>query len=563
MEFWRKLLLSHTQVLNHKESKYAMLRGYFNVIMVLIAAFYTVMDLYNGQDQFFGWYTLMIVVGIVGIWLNRNQYYLAVNIILILFSNAIVFIFADADTPYGGIYFYFIGTALTALILFGYSNLAWGFFFVLVSIGLGTLAELYDFNLVPSPLASASVHQISFLSSLIAGTLSCSFIVYFLIRENYFSEQTLERSQVELLKTTDELRKSQERFELALQGTHAGVYEWRVATNEIFISSYWKKLLGYEDHELEPMTIDVYQSLMHPEESVNVQLYMQEVMEQPKPYQNELRLRTKSGGYKWFLDSGIAKTDEAGNVIMLVGAIVDVNDRKLAEQELMLKNNQLAKTNEELDRFVYSASHDMRAPLSSLLGLIHLAEIGKPSEEQKTYLTMMKDRIHVMEGFIREVTDYSRNTRLGLSLNPVSLHTVVKDVVSNLSYAEEGRNVRVIIEIDPSLSITTDVTRVKVVLNNLISNAYKYHQPSGDRYIRVRAVVRGSLVYVAVEDNGRGIPSEHHHRIFEMFFRASEDSEGSGLGLYIVKETLQKLGGDISVQSESGKGSTFTFTLPV
>jgi PAS domain S-box-containing protein len=367
-----------------------------------------------------------------------------------------------------------------------------------------------------------------------------------------------------LIKTSKELQESKERFELAVKGTRAGIYEWSLKDNSIYISSSWKELLGYDEQELNSISINTFISFIHPEDRDRTSHLIDQVLKNLQPYQGETRMRTKSGEYKWFLDSGIVKADADGNASHVIGSLIDIDGRKKAEKEIIVKNNQLAKTNEELDRFVYSASHDMRAPLSSLLGLIHLSEKTSQLDELRLYNSMMKDRIQVMEGFIKEVTDYSRNTRLELSLSKISLANLVRDVVDHLSYSRINIKMKVVVEIESELTITTDPSRVKVILNNLISNAYKYHRDEVENpFIRITAYQSANQVLISIEDNGRGIGREHHHRIFDMFYRASENSEGSGLGLYIVKETLEKLGGDISVHSETGKGSTFTFALPI
>jgi signal transduction histidine kinase len=235
---------------------------------------------------------------------------------------------------------------------------------------------------------------------------------------------------------------------------------------------------------------------------------------------------------------------------------------KIAE-EITQKNTQLAKTNEELDRFVYSASHDMRAPLSSLLGLINLCEKTADPNEVRMYLELMKGRIKTMEGFIREVTDYSRNTRLEIVADEVALESVIMETTRNLSYIEVSKRVRVEIQPSCKLNLCTDAGRLKVIFNNLISNAYRYHRfDQDDPYIIFSAKKENGMVTIHVEDNGTGILPEHHQKIFDMFFRASLTSEGSGLGLYIVKETLQKLGGSIWVESDFGKRTRFSFSIP-
>jgi signal transduction histidine kinase len=258
------------------------------------------------------------------------------------------------------------------------------------------------------------------------------------------------------------------------------------------------------------------------------------------------------------------RTESETNTTFVLGSLIDIDDRKKAEQEILLKNDQLAKINEELDRFVYSASHDMRAPLSSLLGLIDLSERTNQPNELKEYHRMMRDRIKVMEGFIKEVTDYSRNARLELLLDKHALAVMVNEVVDNLAYSLVDKKMQISVDIDPSLIISTDAGRLKIVLSNIVSNAFKYHNPSAENpFIAITASVVGHQIVISIKDNGLGIAKEHHQKIFGMFYRASEISDGSGLGLYIVKETLGKLNGTISFQSEVAVGSTFSIYLPI
>jgi len=390
-------------------------------------------------------------------------------------------------------------------------------------------------------------------------------MVYFLINRNRDAEQTL-------IRTSTDLKRSEERYSMALRGTKAGIYEWRVKEDLVIVSEYWKNLLGYSYTELQNLTSQTFLTFVHADDLVQTTKSIAVHLQDHLPYQNELRLRTKSGTYKWFQDSGVFQLGTDGSPRVVVGSIIDIDERKKAEEELALKNIQLAKTNEELDRFVYSASHDMRAPLSSLLGLIHLSEKTDNPQEVSLLLNMMKDRIKTMEGFIKEVTDYSRNTRLDLWRNtrldllptPVNLKTLALEIIQTLAYPLMNKKVRIEVLIDSTLEILTDPSRLKVIINNLVSNAYKYHRfDQADPYIIISTLQKGDHVLLTIKDNGTGISPEHHTRIFDMFYRASESSEGSGLGLYIVKETLDKLKGNISVQSSAGNGAEFTVTLPL
>ncbi|MBX2915268.1 MAG: PAS domain-containing sensor histidine kinase [Cyclobacteriaceae bacterium] len=553
---YRDFLVGKKEIPSRTDFKYAKLRSQFAGIILTVALFYIILDSSNGVTVFIPFYGLMIAGGLASFFFNRQQKYTAATLTQLIMLNLLVFIFADVDHPYGGVYFYFITCAGVGLILFNYYNRVLSVLFALLPVLLGLVAFYADLNLIPEPSYEPHMVRMNFVSNMIIGILSNGFVVYFLINRNREIEQNL-------VQTSNDLRKSEERFLMALHGTKAGVYEWRMAENSIYVSADWKRLLGYQEHELNNLREEDFSPLVFPEDRARTRQLIGEHLVLQKPYQNEFRLLTKNGVYKWFQDSGVFKQDENGKTV-LVGTLIDIDERKKAEAELALKNEQLAKTNEELDRFVYSASHDMRAPLSSLLGLIHLSEKTDRPEEVGLFLQMMKDRIKTMEGFIKEVTDYSRNKRLDLLPTPVKLNELVREVVQNLAYSVVNKKVHIDVQIDPTLEISTDPNRLKVIINNLVSNAYKYHKfDQPNPFINISALKKGDHLLLTVKDNGMGISPEHHNRIFDMFYRASESSEGSGLGLYIVKETLDKLEGNISVQSDVGDGSEFTVTLPL
>ncbi|NOS93965.1 MAG: GHKL domain-containing protein [Cyclobacteriaceae bacterium] len=235
-----------------------------------------------------------------------------------------------------------------------------------------------------------------------------------------------------------------------------------------------------------------------------------------------------------------------------------------SEKEILMKNELLSKTNQELDRFVYSASHDLKAPLSSMLGLIEIAQRTDDPNEVKACLEMMKGRVKNLDEFILEIINYSRNSRLDLHKEPVDLFELTKEVVDNLKYAEGFEQIYFKYNFPPDLKIKTDRGRLRVVLNNLISNSLKYHDSSKDnQVVEVNAYQESNFLKMMVKDNGIGIAAEHQTKIFEMFYRASEKSKGSGLGLYIVQETIHKMNGKIKVASDVGVGTSFEIEVPV
>ncbi len=226
------------------------------------------------------------------------------------------------------------------------------------------------------------------------------------------------------------------------------------------------------------------------------------------------------------------------------------------------QNLELTKTNEELDRFVYSASHDLRSPLSSIKGLVNIFELDKAAKKEE-YLPKINDRIDTMDKFIKEITDYSRNSRVQVSFEYVLLFPLVNEVVSSIQYADNVDKIFFNIEIDEDFVIRSDEYRIKIILNNLISNAIKYADLKKEKpCVIVKAIKEEDVAIVQVIDNGIGIRDEFINKIFNMFYRATEQSTGSGLGLYIVSESVRKLKGTVEVESALGKGSTFSLRLP-
>lgn len=233
-----------------------------------------------------------------------------------------------------------------------------------------------------------------------------------------------------------------------------------------------------------------------------------------------------------------------------------IEKEKIAQQ----KNNELRKVNEELDRFVYSVSHDLRSPLSSILGLINLARRSSEPEELNQYLEMIRDRVLSQDHFIREIIDFSRNARTAVMYEDIVLYDLVETVFDTLRYNPGADRITFRNLAPRHLKISSDRRRLTIILSNLIGNAIKYHDlKKPDPTVEVGYTREMNTLYV--EDNGTGIPPEHINQVFDMFFRASEQSSGSGLGLFITREAVEKLRGGISVSSVHGKGSTFYVTL--
>lgn len=232
-----------------------------------------------------------------------------------------------------------------------------------------------------------------------------------------------------------------------------------------------------------------------------------------------------------------------------------------SKQEIETKNKDLTIVNKELDRFVYSASHDLRSPISSLKGLVDILKTEDDPEEIKNYLNLMDIVLDKQDQFIRDIIDYSRNKRTISSLEQVSLSEIVDDAITTLQYIENVKK----IAIEKQLAVDTlysDDLRLRIIINNLLSNAIKYADFSKEKPFITISVYRSIDTFtIEVEDNGIGINKEAQSRIFDMFF-VTNKNKGTGLGLYIVKESVEMMKGTISVESENTIGSKFIITLP-
>ena len=240
----------------------------------------------------------------------------------------------------------------------------------------------------------------------------------------------------------------------------------------------------------------------------------------------------------------------------------EITTRKKAEEKLQGTNQELSKRNTELDNFVYSVSHDLRAPIASVLGLINLAKKDVDVHMKDMYLDMILKSAIQQDHFIKEILDQSRNSRLEVIREEILFRPLIDETFNQLKFATNaGQPVERVIKINQDQPFFSDRWRLKVILNNIISNAIRYRN-GRDPVIKVNVDITAFAASVAIEDNGKGIEKDHLPNIYKMFYRATDDGAGSGLGLYIVKEAIEKLNGHINIESEVGRGTTVKLQIP-
>lgn len=233
----------------------------------------------------------------------------------------------------------------------------------------------------------------------------------------------------------------------------------------------------------------------------------------------------------------------------------------VSKKEIEAKNENLMLVNHELDRFVYSASHDLRSPITSLKGLIEITQLEDDPNLIKRYLNLMHQSLAKQDRFINDIIDYSKNKRKEVVMEPVSLQELFDEAISQLMHIENANRIKFTKELLVD-EIQSDNLRLKIIISNLISNAIKYaDNEKQEMYVSIKTYLIDGFHKIEVSDNGIGINDEYKDNIFEMYFGTNKN-KGSGLGLYIVKEAVENIKGNISVSSQSNIGSKFIVTIP-
>jgi PAS domain S-box-containing protein len=329
-----------------------------------------------------------------------------------------------------------------------------------------------------------------------------------------------------------------------------------------WVNPAFTRITGYSFEEVRGKTPGSF--LLGPQSDKEVSKMMGDKLKAGEGFKDvEIINYTKEGKPYWLSIEVQPIHDRKGNVVQFIAIESDISERKAIQRALIDRNEELIKTNAELDRFVYSASHDLRAPIASLLGLIEVARLELDREKLDELMEMQKKSLNRLDRFIKDIVDHSRNTRLGLDSESISFDTLIHSAFEQLQFMDNVRRIKKIINIRQEGEFYSSPTRLDVIFNNLISNAIKYADLKKEQsLIEIDIHCTASEAKIIVRDNGEGIPCDALKKIFDMFFRASAKGTGSGLGLYIVKEAIQKLRGTIIVNSELDRGTEFIVQIP-
>ncbi len=325
--------------------------------------------------------------------------------------------------------------------------------------------------------------------------------------------------------------------------------------------------------------------MVHPDDVAAARTTFLDASAQQAPFSVLYRLRRQDGRYRWVVDTGAPRFDRAGRFDGFVGTIFDIHEQKQAEQalqrlttnlrtardqaqslntELQASNEQLRRTNVDLDNFIYTASHDLKAPITNIEGLAHalhdqLPTTGALAEAVAPLLGMMQDSI---ERFQRTLDHLSDVTKLQKEhdqpLTQVALGTVVAEVCLDLQPLLRSSGVRLETDVSTCPAVAFSPKNLRSVVYNLLSNALKYRDPARPLHVSLSCHPEGNYLIFKVQDNGLGLDASQQAELFTMFRRFHVGVEGSGIGLYMVKKIVENSGGKLLVESTPGVGSVFS-----
>jgi PAS domain S-box-containing protein len=396
------------------------------------------------------------------------------------------------------------------------------------------------------------------------------------------------------------LRRSEERFHLAVQGSSDGIWDWNLLTGEAYYSPRFKQSLQFAPHEFDD-TIEAFRARLHPLDAQRVWKAVEAHLSDRSVYDVEYRLRTKDDSYRWFRARGQAVWDATGRPTRMAGAMTDITGNKLAAEQLRdsfievtearvkleeqttlleLRNAELAEARQRAEmaakvksEFLANMSHEIRTPMTAILGFADILlgdGAAQDAAEQRKYLeTIKRNGEHLLE-IINGILDLSKIDAGCMALERMRCapSKLVAEVSSLMRIRAEAKGLTLTVDMSQPLptTIETDPLRLKQILINLLANAIKFTETGGVSIaVRHEQLAGRSLLEFAVTDTGIGMSPELTNRLFKPFTQADASTTrrygGTGLGLTISRRFANMLGGDIAVSSLPGQGSTFRVTV--
>jgi PAS domain S-box-containing protein len=359
------------------------------------------------------------------------------------------------------------------------------------------------------------------------------------------------------------LRVTQARLESTLEASSVGTWTWDIASDRLIADEFTARMFSVAaGAAAEGLPAAAYLQVVHEEDRAHVADALERAIQLCSAYDIEYRVRQSGGAFRWLQARGRVESDGAGQATYFHGAVIDITDRKLSELSLRDNNQQLERSNRDLEDFAYIASHDLKTPLSGIKSAALWLEedLHDLSDESRKLLGLMRSRINRMERLLDDLLTYSRVGRTDTAASETKLADIFASIVEVLN---PPAHIQVRVEGELSVIVTASA-QLEQVLRNLINNAIKHHdKQSGEVVLSGKRV--GDFVEFVVRDDGPGILPQFHDKIFQLFqtLKRRDEVEGSGMGLALVKKLVEQQNSCITVHSQgNGTGAEFRFQWP-
>ncbi|MBC6698421.1 PAS domain-containing protein [Hymenobacter puniceus] len=366
------------------------------------------------------------------------------------------------------------------------------------------------------------------------------------------------RDITEQQRTLAALRESEARFRIMADAAPNHVWAVNPDTTIRYVNRAFLDFVGLSQDEY----LDAgWSAFMHPEELDAAQRTLEQAIQTGALYELKHRFLRHDGQYRWLLAQGAPSYYPNGELYGYVGSAIDIT-------ELTQTNEQLTRINVDLDTFIYTASHDLKAPISNIEGLLQTLQEELPPQspagEVAYILHLMQDSVERFKKTIDQLTDVSKlQKEHDQPVGQVALAAVLEDVRQDLAPLLQQTGGHLDVDVQATPTLTFSEKNLRSVVYNLLSNALKFAHPNRTPQVQVRSRTEGAYAVLEVQDNGLGIDLEQGEgKLFVMFQRLHTHVEGTGVGLYMIKRMVENAGGRIAVQSTVGQGSTFTVYFP-